>query len=152
MTQLSWQAPEYIHSPRTSDWYWTVGIITGALAVTSIIFGNYLLALLLIISVFALTLFSFREPLILSIEITDKGLRINKELHSYTTFSSFGIDEGIHGNPRLFLTSKKMLSPETILPLPEEGIDDIREALKNHLTETEVKENPARLILERLGF
>ena len=39
---ISWNAPEHYHVEKTNDWYWAVGIITLALAVVCIMFGQVL--------------------------------------------------------------------------------------------------------------
>src|SRR4051812_22833895 len=96
MSNFSWHTPEYVYREKSQDWYWTVGIISAALVVTSIIFGNVLFALVLAIGSFTLTLFSSRQPKTIHIEIQEKGVRVDTVLYPFHTLASFGINEEHH--------------------------------------------------------
>ena len=152
MKMFSWQTPEYIHTPRTSDWYWTVGIIAGALVLTSMIFGNYLFGLVLAIGTFTLTLFTLRKPNTVSIEINDKGIRVDKVMYPYHSLDTFGIDEEHHHGSRLFLKSKKMVMPLITLPLADQDLEEVRAFLTPHLKEETFEQGLMHTLLERLGF
>ena len=52
MEHLSWQAHEYHHTEKTSDWYWIVGIVTVSLALICIIYNNIILGILILVSSF----------------------------------------------------------------------------------------------------
>ena len=47
---LEWKGREYDHNPKSADWYWALGIIAVAATVAAILFGNYLLAVLIVIA------------------------------------------------------------------------------------------------------
>ena len=59
---LEWQGREYDHSLKGADWYWALGIVAIAGVVASVLFGNYLLALLIIIAAVSLALHAAQEP------------------------------------------------------------------------------------------
>lgn len=152
MNKFSWQTPEYIHTEKTSDWYSVVSIITAGLAITSLIFGNFLFALVIVISVFSLTLFTFRKPHTITIEINEKGVSVDKIHYPYKTLESFGIDEEHHHGNRLFLKSKKTIMPLITLPLLDQNIDDVRTFLLTHLKEENFEQSLLHTIFEKLGF
>jgi hypothetical protein len=151
MEKFSWSAPEYEFKTRSKDWYWTVGIITAALVVTSIIFGNYLFAIILAVGAFTLALFSTREPQIINVSISDKGIRVDKLLYPYPSLKSFGIDEEHHSGPKLFLKPKK-LAPLVALPIHSVDIDDLRKYLDSKLDEEIFEDHFMHTIFEKLGF
>ncbi len=152
MKTFSWQTPEYIHTEKTSDWYWTVGIITGALVLTSMIFGNFLFALVLALGVFTLTVFTARKPNMITVDITDKGVRVDTVLYPYHSLESFGIDEEHHHGSRLFLKSKKVVMPLITLPLATQDFEEVRTFLTTHLKEETFEQSMVHTLIERLGF
>lgn len=152
MTKFSWQTHEYAHTYKSKDWYWTVGIITGALVLTSLIFGNYLFALVIAIGAFSLTLFTMRVPEVINVEISDKGVRVDKVLYPYHSLDSFGIDaEHFHG-ARLFLKSKKIVMPLIALPLADQDVEEVKVFLGKYLPEETFDQGFLHTLLERLGF
>ncbi|HEY0908268.1 MAG TPA: hypothetical protein VGE35_02880 [Candidatus Paceibacterota bacterium] len=152
MTKFSWQTHEYVHTHKSKDWYWTVGIITGAFVLTSLIFGNYLFAMVLAISAFSLTLFTMRPPKDIRVEIGDKGVRVDKTLYPYHALDSFGIDEAHFHGARLFLKSKKKVMPLIALPLADQDVEEVKVFLGNYLPEETFDQGFLHALLERLGF
>ncbi len=152
MKNFSWQAPEYVHTEKTQDWYWTVGIIATALAVTSVIFGNVLFAIVIAVGTFTLTLFSARKPHTMHVEITEKAVHVDNMTYSFKSLESFGIDdEHLHG-PKLHLKPKKHFSLHITLPVHPDDADDIRAHLLGHLKEEAFEQSPFHKIFDRLGF
>lgn len=152
MNSFSWQTPEYVYTEKTQDWYWTVGIISAALVVTSIIFGNILFALIIAIGAFSLALFASRKPRIVSVDITERGITIDKMLYQFAALQSFSLDEEHFAGPRLLLKSKKVVMPLISVPVVGGNHDELREFLAKHLTEESFQEGFLQTLFERLGF
>jgi len=150
---LKWQAHEYDHFERTTDWYWAVAIITLALIALSVLLGDYLFAIVIVIGVFTLVLYTYRAPKLVSYEITKKGVRVEKHLYPYVNIESFWVeDHQVHPRPKLILKSSKVVMPFIIIPI--EGIhpDEIHSVLQNFIPEEEHHEPLAQKIMEYLGF
>ena len=47
---LEWEGREYDHNPKSADWYWALGIIATAGTIAPVLFGDYLLAILVIVA------------------------------------------------------------------------------------------------------
>ncbi|MEK7607923.1 MAG: hypothetical protein AAB484_03335 [Patescibacteria group bacterium] len=152
MKNFSWQAPEYHYTKKTSDWYWTTGIISVALVVTAIIFGNVLFGVVIAIGVFTLTMFASRKPDIVTVEINDEGIIVDKTLYPYQTIESFFIDENHHHGPRLIIKSKKVIVPLIAMPLATENLNDLRSFLTTHLKEEVFEQGIIQTLFDRLGF
>ncbi|HEY4500355.1 MAG TPA: hypothetical protein VJH25_01025 [Candidatus Paceibacterota bacterium] len=152
MKNFSWQAPEYPYKKKSTDWYWTVSIISTALVVTAVIFGNVLFGVVIAIGVFTLTMFASRKPDIISVEINDKGIAVDKTLYPYQSIESFYLDENHHG-PRLIIKSKKVVVPLIAIPLSRnENPDDLRAFLSAHLKEEVFEQGIMQTLFDRLGF
>jgi hypothetical protein len=89
---LSWTAPEYMHTEKSADWYWIVGIISATLAVIAIIFGNALFGVLILVSAFTLSMYASRPPHTLNITVSDKGVQVDNIFYPYNTLESFWIE------------------------------------------------------------
>ena len=152
MEHFSWQTPEYFHTKNNPDWYWTVGIISAALTITAIIFGNVLFGLVIALGTFTLTMYSARKPRLISVEASSKGIRVDKTLYPYSTLESFGLDLEHHHGPKLFLKSKKVMMPLIAIPLSLDDIDGLRILLAKHLKEESFEPSLMQAVFDRLGF
>lgn len=152
MKSFAWQTAEYVHEEKSSDWYWTVGIITAALVIILFIFGNPLFGVILAIGVFTLAVFSARRPNVVSVRIDDKGVFIDKTLYPFTELESFSIDEDHRHGEHLLLKSKRVVMPMLSVPIKENDIDEIRDHISSKIPETPYKPSALHTIIDRLGF
>jgi hypothetical protein len=142
---------EYEPRERTSDWYWTVSIFTLAICVISLIYGNILFAILVLISAFTLLLLAAREPLLVEVEIGPRGIKNHLKTYAYKQLTGFWIDEEAHKNT-LLLKSTKNFIPLITIPLGDADPDIIHEYLERYLPVEELHEPIGQKIMERLGF
>ncbi|MFZ2886749.1 MAG: hypothetical protein WA021_02935 [Minisyncoccia bacterium] len=148
---LRWEAYEHEHIERGSDWYWALGVIAVCAAVTSILFGNFLFALLIIVAAFTIGLIASRPPELHEFEINDKGIRIGKNMHSFDTIVSFWVDEELD-EPLLLVDTVTFMTPNLIIPIADIEPGLIRAFLGERVEEVPMKEPLAHKILEFFGF
>jgi hypothetical protein len=151
---LSWQAYEFAHRPKTSDFYWAVGIITIGAVVASIFFNNVILAILIIVASLSLLLHANKAPRLLEYQLMQRGLVINNTLYPIVTLESFWIDEYDNSTSKLIVKSTKKTMVYIIVPLaPEIKADDVRHFFFQHkIAEVEHHEPVSQQIMEYLGF
>src|SRR3989344_9195022 len=131
---ISWRAYEFAHRPKTSDWYWAVGIVTVGAVVACIFFSNIILAVLIVIAALALILHANKPPRLLEYHLTSRGLVIDKQLYPIATIDSFWIDEYKNGVAKLIIKSSKKMMPYIIVPLvPEVTADEVRYFFFQHV-------------------
>lgn len=149
-----WEAHEYVFQEKTSDWYWAVGIVVVSVAVLVIIFGNLLLALLILLSGFVLALFASKKPDLVRFEVSKKGIMIDKTLYPYGTLDSFWVEDNDHlgFHSKLLIKSQKVVMPLIVIPLEGTNPEEVRDFLLDHLLEEHHSESIGKHILERLGF
>jgi hypothetical protein len=149
-----WEAEEYYFQEKTSDWYWAVGIIGVSVAVLSIIFGNTLFAVLILLSTFSLALFASKRPSILRFEVSKKGIMIGKTLYPFGTLDSFWVEDNRHiGRPsKLIVKSRKAMVPLIAVPLGDINPEEVRDFLMDHLLEDHHVEPLGQKFLEFFGF
>lgn len=152
MEKISWQTIEYLHTEKTSDWYWMVAIITISIALVAIILNNLIFALLIIVSSFTLTLFASRKPEIVNIELSNAGVSVGKNHYPYKELDSFWI-ETREPNYRILLKSKKVFMPFIVIFIEEEvSPEEIHVHLSRYLPEEEHTEPLLEKLLIYFGF
>ncbi len=150
--QIIWHTLEYKKKEKTADWYWAVIIIAISIVVISIIVHNILFAVLVVLAVTTLLIFSNREPMVIEVEINDKGVRVVKELYPFTSLEAFWIDTLDEDEPKIILRSKKVVMPLIVIPIDEYNHEDIRLVLLNKLEEKELHEPFSQKVMAKLGF
>lgn len=148
---LSWEAYEHEHIERSSEWFWALGIIAVCAAITSILFGNILFAILIAIASTTIGLIASRPPLLHQFEITERGVRTGPTLHPYNTILAFWVDEELP-EPLLLIDTTRPLSPNLVIPLGDLEPEHVREVLSHYAEEHPMKEPLSHKILEFFGF
>jgi len=149
---ISWEALEHHHGGRSGDWYWALGVITIAAVGTTIVLGNFLFAIVLLLATTTMAILAARGPMMIAYTIGPRGIRIGEELFPYTTIESFYLDEDHPKGPQLLLKSERFFMPLMIVPLPEEHVDTIDDMLGQRLPEEHMEEGVFHIILEFFGF
>ena len=149
---VEWEGPAHHHIENGSDWFWALGIIAVFGAAAAFIFGNYLLAVVVLLGGGVMAGIASREPEIIHYAITPRGLRVDEKLYPYSTLDAFYIDEEDPRGPQLLARSTSALTHLVIMPLPEEHLDDIEEILTGRLPEEHLEEPLSTKLLESLGF
>ncbi len=150
-SKISWNTIEYLHTEKTTDWYWIVAIITLSIALISIILNNIIFAILIIVSSFTLSLFASRKPEIINIEMNNSAVLVSKERHAYKDIESFWV-ETRDFNPRVLLKSKKMFMPFIVILIDDIEPEEVQNFLSKHLPEEEHSEPLLEKLLLYFGF
>ena len=148
-----WEGREYDHNPKSADWYWALGIIAVAGGVASILFGNYLLAALIVIAAVALALHAAKEPPVHRFRLVEQGIVIGEELHPFERMISFTVLEDIEDEfpPMLSIKTESWLSPHLVIPLAGVNADAVYAYFLKHVDEDEHKHTFADLVAAWLG-
>lgn len=149
---IRWEAEEHQHIDKGSDWYWALGIISVVGAVVAIIFGNILFAIVILLSAVLMAVVSLRGPAVVEFAVTARGIRVDDELHPYSTLASFYIDEEDPRGPILLVRTQHTFRPLLVVPLPPEIVEEIDDVLAERLPEEHLEESLAHRLLEFFGF
>lgn len=153
---LVWHAYEHEHIERESDWYWAVAIVGASVAIISVIFGNFLFAILVVLAFFILAKLAQQRPELTRFELSKKGVRIGNTLHEYAHIVAFHIvkndEEEDATEPRLLLATNKVMTQLLVIPIRHHEPEVIRAYLKKHLKEMPIREPFGHKVLEYLGM
>lgn len=151
---LEWEGREYDHNPKSADWYWALGIIAVATLIAAVLFGNYLLAVLVLVAAVALALHAAKQPPLHRFRLVEQGIVIGEELHSFEHMISFSVLEDIEGElpPVLSIKTKNWLSPHLVIPLQGVDADMVYAYFLQHVDEGEHRHTFTDLVAAWLGF
>ncbi|OGG62340.1 hypothetical protein A3C19_03525 [Candidatus Kaiserbacteria bacterium RIFCSPHIGHO2_02_FULL_54_22] len=151
---LEWKGREYDHNPKSADWYWALGIIAVAATVAAILFGNYLLAVLIVIAAGAIALHSVKRPPLHRFRLVDQGIVIGDELHPFERMLSFSVLEDVEGElpPMISIKTESWLSPHLIIPLEGVDVDRVYAYFLGHVDEGEHTHTFPDVVAGWLGF
>lgn len=150
--KIEWEAHEYEHKERSADWFWAVGIIAVSLAIVSVIFGNAIFGILILIGAFALTLFINRIPETVYVKVDERGITKGKIFYPYESIKSFYVDTD-HPHRKILMRSRKRLMPLIIIPLGDNVDPERLRRTLAHFVEEEYLNLPlVERFLEYLGF
>jgi hypothetical protein len=151
MEKIEWQAPEYIHTDKTSDWYWVVGIVAVSIALISIILNDTIFGLLILVSAFTLCLFASRPPQMVLHKLDNLGVSKGHFSHKYDEIKSFWV-ETTDAYPRILFKIDHRFSPYSIFLIHPDDAEEIRVFLSAHLTEEKMTESIFEKLLIYFGF
>lgn len=134
---FEWEGKEYEFREKTADWYWALGIIAAAAAIASLLFGNILLSILIIIAAVSMAVVASRQPRVHKFAITEQGLTIGERLYPYDTMMHFSVLEYVEHDlpPALSIKTRSLLAPHLLIPLVDVDPDEVYEYLSIHMEE-----------------
>lgn len=133
---ITWQAPEFEYTKKSSDWYWVLGIIAIAGSIIALLLQNILLAIFIIFGAFTVGIYADRHPRTVTFTVNKKGIKIDSTFYPYSSFESFWIDEaGTY--PLLRLDPSKIAALPLAISLEATDHDALQDLLDDHLPEIE---------------
>jgi hypothetical protein len=151
---LRWQGHEHEHKPKGADWYWALGIVAAASTIASLLFQNYLLALLIIIASATLALSVAKHPPLHVFELSERGLTIGIDVYPFSNMHSFSVLEDIEGRlpPLLSIKNDSWISPHLLVPLEGVDVDFVYLYFLERVHETEHRHSLPHIVGSLLGF
>ena len=149
-----WEGREYEHAPKSADWYWALGIVAAAGAVASVLFGNILFAVLIIIAASAIGLHAAKQPPLHRFRLIESGLIIGNDLFPYERMVSFSVLENADESRPLILSIKTRdwSAPHLLVPLDGDDAEKIYAHFLHHVDEEEHPHSFTDLVAAWLGF
>lgn len=149
---LSWQAAEYEHKKKSTDWYWAVGILTIGFFGVAIVFENVLFSILVLLAGFAIALYGAKPPRMVSFVLSVEGIRIQNRVYPYESLKSFWIFYHPEHVKELSIESQKLIMPHVKIPLGDMNPVEVRAYLQQFLPERHQEESLIDVGTRFLGF
>jgi hypothetical protein len=147
---ISWKIHAYPHYERGAWWYIVMGVLGGALLVTSFITRNFLLAAITVMAGIALVVQGTAKPPIIDVHVTPQGIRRGSHFIRFPSISRFWI---VYEPPIkcLYLNIPRSFFPTIHIPIEDQDPIELREILKQYAAEDlEHEHEPISDVLSRI--
>ncbi len=135
---ISWEAEEYLVRERNTWWYVGLFVVGVALCALSVFLNWWTFLILIILSIVAILISTFRPPRKIKYSLNKEGLIEGTTLHKYEDFRAFGIlKEDNHYSA--VLIPKKRFALNVKVYFPEGSGEAIVDHLGARLPMEEVK-------------
>ena len=149
-SEIIWKIEEPDLTPKTTEWFWALGILAFAFIVFSILLKNYLLTIIVALAIFIIYSSKNKKSELINFRLDNDGLYIEDKFYPYDSFESFWIFETQTDEKReLALRHKRHLSPLLIAPFHNDDEQKIRKFLNKYLPENEEQESLIDLLRKR---
>ncbi|MEI6478982.1 MAG: hypothetical protein WCO18_01680 [bacterium] len=151
---IFWETYEFQYKKKTADWFWAVGIVSIAIAVIAIIYGDSLFALFIVIAGTLSIFTGNKEPKMLEVRINDKGISVDSTLYPFQDIKTFWVEDNKNSVPKLILRIERFINPIVVLTIETDYAEpsDVRNHLLNYVPEDKTPEPVSHKIMEYLGF
>ncbi len=150
---FSWDGSTHEHLEKTTDWYWGLGIVIVTGIAIAIISKNYLLAILLAMGGVMLGIYANDRPSPIHVEMSEHGIKLNKDLYLYETIESFWMYRDHRNRDQLLIITGSKILPQRIVSLPSDvSTTEIRTFLLDYIPEKETKPVALDILASSIGL
>jgi len=141
-TLHEWTVQEYEHhSDRGRLWYFLMITLGLVLVVYGMVTGNFLFALIIILSAIILFLQSHQTPPQVLFQITELGVILGSRFFAYSELENFYIIYSPPDVKTLYLEPKGVMRPRITIPLLDTNPIEVKHTLREFLEEDFEKED-----------
>lgn len=153
MDTIRWHALEHQSLPKSTDWFWALGIIAVGAAATSIILGNILFGVLILAASLAIGIMATQEPDEIIFELGARHLTVGETRYKLEELHAFWISDENKGDPLLLVDTPRIMAPDLVIPLDGADPHAVRQwFIEREVPEKELHESFALKVLELFGF
>lgn len=146
---FDWMVNEYEKHDRNKRWYVIMALVGIALLLYSVISGNYLFALIVVLFGIVLFLQDMQQPMEVSFVITEAGIVVGSTYYPFKEINKYWIIYNPPEVKNIYFSTNSLLKHRLQIPLLDNDPRPIREYLNQFLVEDlEQEEEP---LSERLG-
>ena len=134
---FEWYGRQYSFEERGADWFWALGIIAAAAALTSVLFGNILLALVIITGAGAIAIQARQQSRDHHFAVYEEGIAIDDNLYLYEDMRDFSVLEFLDPEqpPALSIKTNHIMAPHLWIPIHDYDPVIVYEYVSQHLPE-----------------
>lgn len=152
LQEFVWKAPEFPKKQKDKSWFIFPAIITVILGIFALVTESILFLIAIILSFIVFYVYANKEPRIIKFKINEKGIEIDKRLHSFDDLRSFWIFYEPPKVKELSFRSRRTFIPYIRIPLDKQNPNDIRKFLLKFLPEKRHSESLVDIWMRRVGF
>ncbi len=146
---FGWEVDEYEKHERSKRWYVIMALVGIGLLLYSVISGNYLFALIVVLFGIVLFLQDMQQPMQVTFVITEAGIVVGSTYYSFKEISKYWMIYNPPEVKNIYFSTNNVLKHRLQIPLLDNDPRPIRDFLNQFLVEDlEQEEEP---LSDRLG-
>src|SRR3989344_2304059 len=146
---FDWEVNEYEKHDRNKRWYVITAVVGVALLLYSVISGNYLFALVVVLFGIVLFLQDMQQPMQVSFAVTETGIVVGSTYYPFKEITNYWIIYNPPEVKNIYFTTDSILKHRLQVPLLDNDPRPIRDYLNEFLVEDlDQEEEP---LSDRLG-
>lgn len=152
--KMRWQAREFIQYDRNPAWMSVIYLVAALILIYAIWTMNFLFAVLIVLAVITIYVFTQRKPKLLDMAIMKKGFKIDNLLYTFDDdLENFWILYNPPDLKTLYFKRKQSFFPQLIIQLEDQNPMKVRDLLLKSLPEdVEQDESLVDKFSRKIGF
>lgn len=142
VTLVSWLAREYPHHEKSKLWFIVAAVILMALVIYGIFTDGWTFSMALIVAAGAYYVSHRSPPEIVTIAVTNKGIKVGRHMIEYPVIKNFWIAYEPPHVRKIYLHLKQKIATNITIDLETADVNEVKKALKKYITEHESNEEP----------
>lgn len=150
---LSWEAEEFAHNAKSSQWYSLA--IVAALAISVIVYfinRDIITAVIVFFAIIGLAFFSGRQPRVQQYSLSVQGVQVGSRWYDFADFQGFSIVADGPAARSILLIPLKRFMPLITINLPPDQEDAAADILGSVLPMQQRQGDPVDRFMRRLKF
>lgn len=148
---MRWEVYEYPKYERGRLWYLLMAMVGGGLLIYSLISGNFLFALILVMFALVLYMSAANEPAKVHFVVAEDGVGLGNAFYPYKEMRSFWFVYDPPEVSNLYIDFRSGIHPRLIVDLEAQNPNEVREVLSQFIREDFSREDePLSDILGRV--
>mgnify|MGYP001559282895 FL=1 len=132
---FAWEVNEYEKHARSKRWYVIAGLLGTALLLYSIISGNYLFALVVVLVGIILFLQDVQAPIVVEFVVTEAGVIVGSKFYPFREFRNYWIIYNPPEVKNIYFATNSLVKHRLQIPLLDNDPRPIREFLNQFIVE-----------------
>lgn len=132
---FAWGVNEYEKHERTKRWYIIAGLLGVALLLYSVISGNYLFALVVVLFGIILFLQDVQSPMEVGVALTESGVIIGSKFYPFSEFRNYWIIYNPPEVKNIYFATNSLVKHRLQIPLLDNDPRPIRDFLNQFIVE-----------------
>ncbi len=150
---IHWRTPTHIHTARSVDWFWALGIIAICGAIIAAWLGDALFGVIIVVAAAVIGMISAREPREHDVTLQETGVVVDHELYPFHAIRSFWIEHEGMPLPKMYLSTNALIHPHVIVLLPSEDYaDEVRDFLEMYDVKEEAQHSAGTMLARMFGW
>ena len=146
---FAWGVNEFEKHSRSKRWYVIAGLLGAALLLYSVISGNYLFALVVVLFGIILFLQDVQPPMEVGVALTESGVIIGSKFYPFSEFRNYWIIYNPPEVKNIYFSTNNLVKHRLQIPLLDNDPRPIRDFLNQFIVEDlEQEQEP---LSDRLG-